>query len=102
LRSFYTTREASASDQPGKSIQTAVFSPGQDIEELNKELRPLLTSGQWQLTSNGMGLEKTFKFKGFKAAFHEFMTPVAAECVRVNHHPQWQNVREPNPEDFGH
>jgi 4a-hydroxytetrahydrobiopterin dehydratase len=94
--------EASTLDRPPKSTQTPVFSPGQDIGELNQELQPLITSGQWQLTSDGMGLEKTFKFKGFKAAFYEFMTPVAAECVRVNHHPQWHNVREPYLEVFRH
>jgi 4a-hydroxytetrahydrobiopterin dehydratase len=98
LRSVYQTRVASTLDRPSTSTKTPVFSPGEDNDELNQELQPLLTSGQWKLTGDGMGLEKTFKFKGFKAAFYEFMTPVAAECVRVNHHPEWQNVRQPNLE----
>ncbi len=36
-------------------------------------------------------LSSTFKFKDFKAAF-SFMTEVADEAERQNHHPDWTNV----------
>ncbi len=36
-------------------------------------------------------LTRTFRFADFKAAF-AFMTAVAAEAERQNHHPWWSNV----------
>ncbi len=36
-------------------------------------------------------LEKTFQFKDFKSAF-AFMTRVAFEAEKMNHHPEWTNV----------
>ncbi len=43
----------------------------------------------WQEQDNK--LSRTFKFKDFSEAF-AFMTRVAIEAERMNHHPNWSNV----------
>ena len=42
----------------------------------------------WRLVNNRLVAE--FTFDDFEAAF-AFMTKVAAEAERLNHHPSWQN-----------
>ena len=37
------------------------------------------------------GIEKEFQFRDFVDAF-SFMTRVAMEAERMNHHPDWRNV----------
>lgn len=46
------------------------------------------TSG-W--TEGPDGLERTFRFRSFTEAF-AFMTRVAFETERLQHHPEWTNV----------
>ncbi|WP_422008156.1 4a-hydroxytetrahydrobiopterin dehydratase [Roseivirga pacifica] len=43
----------------------------------------------WQEIDNK--LTKTFEFKDFTEAFG-FMTKVAIEAEKMNHHPNWSNV----------
>ena len=43
----------------------------------------------WQETNNQ--LVKTFRFKNFTEAFG-FMTKVAIESEKMNHHPSWSNT----------
>ncbi len=43
----------------------------------------------WQKTNNT--LHKKFEFKNFSEAF-AFMTRVAIEAEKLNHHPLWTNV----------
>jgi 4a-hydroxytetrahydrobiopterin dehydratase len=43
----------------------------------------------WQKTNNT--LYKKFEFKNFSQAF-AFMTRVAIEAEKLNHHPLWTNV----------
>ncbi|MES2647720.1 MAG: 4a-hydroxytetrahydrobiopterin dehydratase [Bacteroidota bacterium] len=43
----------------------------------------------WQENNNQ--LTRVFKFKDFSEAF-AFMTRVAIEAERINHHPNWSNV----------
>jgi 4a-hydroxytetrahydrobiopterin dehydratase len=43
----------------------------------------------WQETNNK--LYKKFQFKDFSEAF-AFMTRVAIEAEKMNHHPEWKNV----------
>ena len=43
----------------------------------------------WKIANNK--LHKLFKFKNFKEAMC-FMTGVAMECEKMNHHPEWSNV----------
>ena len=37
------------------------------------------------------GIEKSYEFRDFVAAF-SFMTRVAMEAEKMNHHPEWSNV----------
>jgi 4a-hydroxytetrahydrobiopterin dehydratase len=43
----------------------------------------------WQQTDNK--LYRKFQFRDFSAAF-AFMTRVAMEAEKMNHHPEWKNV----------
>jgi 4a-hydroxytetrahydrobiopterin dehydratase len=45
--------------------------------------------GMWKENNNQ--LTRVFKFKDFSEAF-AFMTRVALEAERINHHPNWSNV----------
>ncbi|RFU24641.1 hypothetical protein B7463_g11698, partial [Scytalidium lignicola] len=61
--------------------------PGVDMEALEKELGRLLVGeeggGKWRLTEKGNGIERSFRFKGFKKTW-EFMDTVAKECQVYN------------------
>ncbi|HEY7757500.1 MAG TPA: 4a-hydroxytetrahydrobiopterin dehydratase [Nitrososphaeraceae archaeon] len=56
---------------------------GNELDETVKSL-----SG-WEL-KNGK-LQKSFKFSNFIEAFG-FMTRIALEAEKINHHPEWSNV----------
>ncbi|PXA85752.1 4a-hydroxytetrahydrobiopterin dehydratase [Caulobacter sp. D4A] len=45
----------------------------------------------WTAASGKDAIEKTFKFADFNAAFG-FMTRVAIEADKRDHHPEWFNV----------
>jgi 4a-hydroxytetrahydrobiopterin dehydratase len=45
----------------------------------------------WQLSKDGLTIHRTLRFGGFAAAF-AFMTRVAFEAERRDHHPDWRNV----------
>ena len=49
------------------------------------------TLGDWQISDDGIGLEKTFQFTNFNAAFG-FMSRVAMAADKADHHPEWSNV----------
>ena len=51
----------------------------------------LVEQNKWSLWLEGAGLQRSFKFKTFKAAW-SFMDEVASECEACNHHPEWTNV----------
>lgn len=44
----------------------------------------------WKITETGK-ISKEFRFKNFVQAFG-FMTKVAIEAEKMNHHPEWFNV----------
>jgi 4a-hydroxytetrahydrobiopterin dehydratase len=48
-----------------------------------------LGTGGWEELNNK--LYKKFQFKNFSEAF-AFMTRVAIEAEKMNHHPEWKNV----------
>lgn len=48
-----------------------------------------MTTLDWEKTNNT--LYKKFEFKNFSEAF-AFMTRVAIEAEKLNHHPLWTNV----------
>ena len=45
----------------------------------------------WSLREDGLALVKTYRFADFSQAF-AFMTRVALEAERTDHHPEWFNV----------
>ena len=45
----------------------------------------------WRLRGDGLAIERTYKFADFVAAFG-FMTRVALEAEKADHHPEWANV----------
>lgn len=45
----------------------------------------------WQEARDGEAIAKTFLFADFNAAFG-FMTRVALEAEKADHHPEWFNV----------
>ncbi len=46
----------------------------------------------WKLTKDDReAITKNFKFSNFKTAF-SFMTLVAIEAEKIDHHPEWENV----------
>ena len=54
-----------------------------------KEILVKLERNDWFRSQKS--IEKQFKFKDFNAAFG-FMTRVAMEADKMNHHPEWKNV----------
>ncbi|KAJ1918092.1 Pterin-4-alpha-carbinolamine dehydratase 2 [Mycoemilia scoparia] len=68
-------------------------------EERKTQLEPLLVEGEetdsakWKIVElNGNeAIKRTFKFKDFKEAF-SFMTRVALQAEKMDHHPDWFNV----------
>lgn len=58
------------------------LSKGQIKQELSKLKRWTIANGK---------LTRTFEFKDFNEAFG-FMTRVAMEVEKLNHHPEWFNV----------
>ncbi|KAJ0117962.1 pterin 4 alpha carbinolamine dehydratase [Diaporthe amygdali] len=65
------------------------FSEGSDEPRLTQELDSLLS--RWTLTTDGQGIERSFKFKTFAKTW-DFMTAVSLQCKIKNHHPEWSNV----------
>tara|TARA_B100000949_G_scaffold235282_1_gene257474 strand:+ start:1743 stop:2045 length:303 start_codon:yes stop_codon:yes gene_type:complete len=57
-----------------------------DDEEINEELSKL---DKWVKDKNK--IKRTFEFKDFADAF-TFMTRMAIEIEKINHHPEWFNV----------
>jgi 4a-hydroxytetrahydrobiopterin dehydratase len=45
----------------------------------------------WSRVAGKSAIERTFKFADFNAAFG-FMTRVALEAEKADHHPEWSNV----------
>ncbi|PHJ24514.1 pterin-4-alpha-carbinolamine dehydratase [Cystoisospora suis] len=49
------------------------------------------TVPRWQLTEGDRSIKRRFKFKDFNEAWG-FMTRVALQAEKMNHHPNWNNV----------
>lgn len=45
------------------------LSTGADVEQVSKEATSLVETGKWTLCLDGKGIERGFKFKGFKSAW---------------------------------
>lgn len=50
-----------------------------------------LAQDGWTLAEGRDSLQKSFRFKDFNAAFG-WMTRVAMEAEKLDHHPEWTNV----------
>ncbi|KAG9533712.1 hypothetical protein KCU73_g1025, partial [Aureobasidium melanogenum] len=81
-----------SSSQQQSSVRF-LCSAGEDEEQLGRKAIALTTTGggRWKVTDDKRGLERTFRFKTFKATW-DFMNTVAAECKVQKHHPEWTNV----------
>ena len=53
-------------------------------------LKPLFQSG-WKMVDGRDAIHKEFIFKNFNRAFG-FMTRVALQAEKMDHHPEWFNV----------
>jgi 4a-hydroxytetrahydrobiopterin dehydratase len=60
------------------------------IAPSDKSLQSLL-SNSWTIVQGREAIEKDFKFKDFNQAFG-FMTRVAIQADKLDHHPEWFNV----------
>ena len=56
---------------------------GSELDDMVKNL------AGWELKDGK--LQKSFKFSNFVEAFG-FMTKIALEAEKINHHPEWSNV----------
>ena len=56
---------------------------GNELEEMVKNMKG------WELKDGK--LQKSFEFRNFVDAFG-FMTRIALEAEKINHHPDWSNV----------
>lgn len=63
------------------------------IERLDMaaEAQLLAAYPDWARTADGLGIERTFRFADFVAAFG-FMTRVALLAEKADHHPEWSNI----------
>lgn len=59
-------------------------------EEREQKLAPLLSSG-WTVQAKRDAIYKEFAFTNFNEAFG-FMTRVALQAEKMDHHPEWFNV----------
>lgn len=50
-----------------------------------------LAATGWGLVDGREAVQKVFRFKDFNAAFG-WMTRVAMEAEKLDHHPEWRNV----------
>jgi len=55
-----------------------------------EKLEPVLSLG-WTIRQERDAIHKEFAFKNFNEAF-SFVTRVALQAEKVNHHPEWSNV----------
>lgn len=55
------------------------------------EALPALLAAGWALDADRDAISRTFRFKGFNAAFG-FMARVALYAEKWDHHPEWSNV----------
>ncbi len=62
-------------------------------EKLSESERETLLAelADWRPVDGRDAIEKTFQFKSFNQAFG-FMTQVAMQAEKLNHHPEWFNV----------
>ncbi|MEL7462840.1 MAG: 4a-hydroxytetrahydrobiopterin dehydratase [Pseudomonadota bacterium] len=65
--------------------------PHKLTEEERTAALPVLAQSSWAHEPERDALKKTFKFKNFVRAWG-WMSSVAIEAEKLNHHPEWSNV----------
>lgn len=65
-------------------------SPLSPLTAAERDALPTLVP-HWTLSEDGTALHRRLRFADFSEAFG-FMTRVALEAERMDHHPDWQNV----------
>lgn len=61
-----------------------------DESEKKQAIETVIRNG-WQKSNDKDGIKKVYTFKNFVKAF-SFMTAVALEAEKLDHHPEWFNV----------
>ncbi len=63
------------------------------IEKLNETQRKTALDAlpNWEFDADADGISRTFSFDNFVQAFG-FMSSVALEAEKADHHPEWSNV----------
>jgi 4a-hydroxytetrahydrobiopterin dehydratase len=62
-----------------------------DILNSDQVDRLLATHPGWTLSDDGLAVSATITFANFVEAWG-FMTEIAIEAEKLNHHPEWSNV----------
>lgn len=57
----------------------------------SSDLHVLLDKSDWILSEDKKSIKKYFVFPDFTSTF-TFMTRIAIESEKINHHPNWSNV----------
>lgn len=60
-------------------------------EERKRVLQPLIDSKGWKRGNDRDSISKEYTFSDFNQAFG-FMSRIALQAEKVNHHPEWSNV----------
>lgn len=63
------------------------------VEKLGAAAREMALAGlpDWRLVDGRDAIQRRFKFKDFNAAWG-FMSRVALQAEKMDHHPEWSNV----------
>ncbi|XP_053421932.1 pterin-4-alpha-carbinolamine dehydratase 2 isoform X1 [Nycticebus coucang] len=92
LRAPETTRRLLAAlwSQSPKLVAMSADAHWLTAEERNQVIQDLKAAG-WSELSERDAIYKEFSFKNFNQAFG-FMSRVALQAEKMNHHPEWFNV----------
>ena len=58
---------------------------------MEEKIQVFFSDNKWNFIDNDKKVRKIFQFKSFTEAF-SWMTEVAFEAEKIDHHPDWTNV----------
>uniref|UniRef100_A0A3B4YV05 Pterin-4-alpha-carbinolamine dehydratase n=1 Tax=Stegastes partitus TaxID=144197 RepID=A0A3B4YV05_9TELE len=90
-QAFKTSRKAFLLSPFQESMSYLINTHHGLTEEERAHLLPLLRSAQWVEVVGRDAIYKEFIFKDFNQAFG-FMSRVALQAEKMDHHPEWFNV----------
>eukprot|EP00761_Pharyngomonas_kirbyi_P011712 gb/GECH01011738.1/.p1 GENE.gb/GECH01011738.1/~~gb/GECH01011738.1/.p1 ORF type:complete len:135 (+),score=36.35 gb/GECH01011738.1/:1-405(+) len=87
------TQTSSFTVQPRRDRSLLMNFQNRSVSKLvgEEKEKALADVKNWQYSSKKDAIQRDFKFKNFKQAWN-FMSQVAEEAERVQHHPEWFNV----------